>query len=612
MTNEEFETLAYKKSPKSTKRTTFQDELQAALSLRATKNTSLLHTQDSDDEDDFLNNLLKSRKKRSDVFKASKTKSRINDFEFSDSEDKQGRKTSFLKYQGTISLDGASQGQRGTMDSCPLSGEDDLQHNDAKLTDHQPTNDSSTLLSYQSDHAPLDSSFHSRKSPGPIWPESRLDNSGDTICQENPLDADIKCITSAGTEKETPRPKPRQRIVGLSLHATETTAEDAESLLAKPRQRIEGLSLHATETTAEDAESLLAISRPQTSPPLTLIDSNACNDITDGASLEIMTTVKSCSPHLTDGGAGGEGADSCASNGFTLADSTGQQRAKSASLEKFNQESADHSVAHVEVSRASSSQSKRSNSVRSKKVKSKYMGTLKLLDCKGFSDCQPQDADSLRAAVFQEWLKRKNEQSIESINKEKIWKEQKKKEEEEKKKDAAASYEAWKKKKDELLKAKATKEKNRMRKEQRVVKEVEEKRKAAEQVFDRWKRDQDHILREKCRKQREAERKHMLKKQEEEEERKRGSQSAFSNWCEKKTDALQKKVSTERLENKNRAEEHRYIQEEKDKMALEIFEQWLAKKDLQQKRQKEERRIQVILQDSPPPPWSPPNKTIQF
>lgn len=36
------------------------------------------------------------------------------------------------------------------------------------------------------------------------------------------------------------------------------------------------------------------------------------------------------------------------------------------------------------------------------------------------------------------------------------------------------------------------------------------------------------------------------------------------------------------------------------------------RKDLEQKRLIEERRIQEILGDSPPPPWSPPNKTIPF
>ncbi|XP_061840356.1 microtubule-associated protein 9 isoform X2 [Nerophis lumbriciformis] len=585
MTNQLFETLAFTKSPKTTKRTTFQDELQSALSARARKTSSLLCPQDFEDGDDFMS-LLKSRRNRSDAFKAAKSSSKINDFEFSDDEDKQGSKkrTSFLKSKGSPSLDEA---QQETTDSCKLSSEDDSRPNDQTLGDHhRPTrNNSSVSLSYQSDDVRLDSPFRSKESPALIRPESRMDNSGDTIYRETSSDADFKSV-SFGTEKETPTPKPRQRTVGLSLHATQITADAAECLLA--------------------------MSRPPTSP---LLEQDACIDIADAASPEQLATVRSCSPHLSDDGVGGRGADSRASNGITSADTTERQSAYFASLEAFN-ESADPSITPVQVkasdTRASSSQSKRVTSVGSKKVESKYLGTLKVLDSKDLRDSQHQDADYLRAAVYQDWLKKKKELTVESTNREKILKEQKKKEEEEKRKDAAASYEAWKKKKDEIFKAKAKKEKNKMRKEQRVVQEVEEKRKTAEQVFDQWKRDHDKILRDKWRKQREAEKKHTLKKKEEEDERKRGSQSAFSTWCEEKYDALQKKASTARVETRYASEEHRYVREEKDKMAMEMFEQWLAKKDVQQKRQREERRVQVILRDSPPPPWSPPNNTIQF
>lgn len=50
---------------------------------------------------DFLNELLKSRKKRTEAFKAGKTKGRINNFDLSDDQDKQGRtkRVSFLKSQ---------------------------------------------------------------------------------------------------------------------------------------------------------------------------------------------------------------------------------------------------------------------------------------------------------------------------------------------------------------------------------------------------------------------------------------------------------------------------------------------------------------------------------
>ena len=36
------------------------------------------------------------------------------------------------------------------------------------------------------------------------------------------------------------------------------------------------------------------------------------------------------------------------------------------------------------------------------------------------------------------------------------------------------------------------------------------------------------------------------------------------------------------------------------------------KKEREHRRQREERKIQAILEDEPPPPWSPPNKTIPF
>lgn len=109
---------------------------------------------------------------------------------------------------------------------------------------------------------------------------------------------------------------------------------------------------------------------------------------------------------------------------------------------------------------------------------------------------------------------------------------------------------------------------------------------------------------------------------------------------EKKTVVLHEKVLTKREESQKKAEEERYLTEERDKMALEMYESWLVsrtagithstakslrgvhvisplapqqlRKDLEQKRQREERRIQAILQDDPPPPWSPPNKTIPF
>ncbi|XP_061685830.1 microtubule-associated protein 9 isoform X2 [Syngnathoides biaculeatus] len=576
MTNQAFDLLAYSQSPKTTKRTTFQDELEAAISVRAGKTTSLARSERLDEDGfDFLDSLLKSRKSRCDAFKASRTKSKISDFDFADDDDDEGttKRTSFLKSAKRIPAEGDAMAPQHEADAASpfqITRADDLA--DKKdgvppLSRRPGDDDAATSPSERSDGAPPDlpPALRGGNSPAPVGPERRADASGPTPCEggaRTSSDAEVKRV-----EKETPKPKPRQRTVGPKLRVTEKSE-------ASP-----------------------------SAPPA----GDSGRDVADVSTLERIATG-SCSPNLPDG----RRDEWRASSGVTLGET---EEEVGASLEDSNQESREGVAAGVQNKsdvRPSSSQSKKANSVCAKKVESKYLGTLKILDCNVSQDCQPQSADFLRATVYQEWLQKKREKSSENSNKQKIVQDQKKKVEEEKKKIAAASYDAWKEKKDEMLKAKTREDRLRMREERIAVEKGEEKRKAAQRMFHQWKREHDHLLREKSRQQREAERKMALKKREDDEERRRDSQSAFSNWCEKKTDALCKKISTERQENKNKAEEFRYIQEEKDKLAMETFEHWLAKKDMQQKRQKEERRIQVILRDSPPPPWSPPNKTVQF
>ncbi|KAF3687644.1 UDP-glucose 6-dehydrogenase [Channa argus] len=193
-------------------------------------------------------------------------------------------------------------------------------------------------------------------------------------------------------------------------------------------------------------------------------------------------------------------------------------------------------------------------------------------------ESQPQAADSLRAAIYQEWLKKKKEtlrKNMQLKKKEEMLKEKMKMDQQAKKEDAVASYEAWKEKTTESFKAKAKEKQEMIRKEQKAFEEKQEKRQTAKQVFEKWKHEHDQLLKEKYRKQKEAENKFKLKKQEKEEERKSESQSAFSSWCEKKKHVVHKKVTMEHQELKNKAEEERYMREERDKMALEMYEKWL-------------------------------------
>ncbi|KAB5515582.1 hypothetical protein PHYPO_G00248590 [Pangasianodon hypophthalmus] len=85
-------TLAHTRSPKTSRRTTFQDELEAAVNERAVRNrvshfNSYAFNDEDDDDDDVLKELLKTRRKKIDMFKVSRTKTSISDFKLSDDEE---------------------------------------------------------------------------------------------------------------------------------------------------------------------------------------------------------------------------------------------------------------------------------------------------------------------------------------------------------------------------------------------------------------------------------------------------------------------------------------------------------------------------------------------
>uniref|UniRef100_A0A3B3W1Y7 Microtubule-associated protein 9 n=1 Tax=Poecilia latipinna TaxID=48699 RepID=A0A3B3W1Y7_9TELE len=590
MTDQEVRTLAYAKSPKTSKRTTFQDELQAAVSSRASKANAQQHfyfDDINDDEDgkhtpvcggkktdrDRLD-LLKFKnlqKKRIDAFKAGRSKATFNTFEFSDEEDKptKPKKVSFLKSHrsssnskdtsgsdphessndGNVHNDGNVQNEASLypQNSTNVSAENSqINPSSEKPTNGPLTKQTSSLSCQISDDAlslPLPSDGTVVESPGP---EEDKTNPGVKETSETPpVSAPHLCNTvSTGSVPEMPpKPKPRQRTLGL------------KSLLSQKKR--------------DEESEFQDFSRPQTS------------------SMSI--------PFSTD------------ASSFLSDDSKEQGRPYSSSFEEFN---VSQSVLYLTWTSCSHSKTpERSQSACSRKVESKYLGTLKVLDRKlSLQESSPQAPESIRAAVYQEWLKKKKEKSRENMRlkkKEELIKKQQKKS---KKEHANASFEAWKEKKAESLKAEAKERQNMIRKQQRENKEKEERRQSAIQVFENWKREYDQLLIERNRKQKVAESKQKLKKQEKEEERQRESKSAFSDWCDKKKDLLHEKLKREREEIKTKAEEELYLKEEKDKTAIETYENWL---DREQRRRKDERVIQEILRDSPPP-WNPPNKTIPF
>ncbi|XP_028307628.1 microtubule-associated protein 9-like isoform X2 [Gouania willdenowi] len=620
-------TLAYKKSPKTSKRTTFQDELQAAVSARASKTSTNQYSYYDDfeeDEDDFLNELLKSRKKKTDAFKASKKKAQFNTFELSDDEGRENRtkKVSFLKTQRNFSPQNnttVSESQDNEVADSSVVISNDL--NDSFSSKHSTkasdeiTRGENGFLDSTDAQKPEQNSGENMSSSLPDLTLSQTLESG--TAESSAVNSSVKLSASdvthmESTERLPPKPKPRQRTLGLISQTIQKPAE---------------------ESVAQD------VSRPHTSSTSIHLSSDTSSNV----------AVASSSPHCL----AGHYTESQSLSRSTSSHSESSQLIKlstvdSGSRDDFvpyhsKEQKTNHSTSHEEGNECSdpispvpktslndvkqfppginkgilntttqSSLCKTTWSVCSRKVESKYLGTLKILDQK----VSPQEteqlaADALRATVYQEWLKKKNEKSKEKMQlkqKEEMQKEEKKKEQEAKERDAVASYEAWKKRKADYFKAKAKEKQEMIRKEKEATLEKVEKRQSAEQ----WKSEHDDLLKEKYRKQLETENKLKMKKQEEDEERKNNCKSAVSNWCEIKKNVLQEQHTSQQKTLWNKKKEEQYMKEERDQMALEMYESWLARKDLEEKRQRKERVVQAILSDSPPPPWSPPNKTVPF
>ncbi|CAL8332819.1 unnamed protein product [Lota lota] len=646
MTNKDliYQGLAYSKSPKVSRRTTFQDELQAVVSARASR-TNADRYSFSDDLDDDENDFLKqlgSRRNRASAFKTGRSKAKVNDFDLSDDESKHGatkKRVSFLKTQrgrspleSTSPEDAPEKDQPDTLTGGP--------------SDHTPSpassvNKEDSAVRSGADHTSLRSSSLSRQtsdvsSPVPRSPltspsdggvdeaVSRASPPGDSQEERNAVGdqerqnsrspklrtGTVDTPSTAG--RPAPRPRPRQRPHGASPRAPESISADPQS----------SQSLHSTSTGS------LTHSTPV--PPMdgvTPKDRSPHGSECDGTmspssrSLSLPQSEQLNSLTRTT-------MDSASLDRLNSDDSKEHEREYSTSFEEFQKDlekqldpvSHRHSNGKVSDSRPSSSltrSSGRSRSACSSRVESRYLGSLKLLDHSS-APGQPQlDAgDSLRAAVYQEWLRKKQEtlkdQEQQKKKEDSLKEEKNKMDESDKKENALASFEAWKEKKSEALKAKAREKEALARKQQKAVEDLEEKKQMAIEVFEKWKKGHDELLREKYRKQKEAENKLKQKKLEKEEERKTNSKYAISDWNERKKNVIVEKVTIERKKSKTKAEEERSEKEEKDKMALEMYEKWLTRKERDLRRQKEERRIQAILQDTSPPPWSPPNKTIPF
>ncbi|XP_070625052.1 microtubule-associated protein 9 isoform X6 [Bos indicus] len=181
---------------------------------------------------------------------------------------------------------------------------------------------------------------------------------------------------------------------------------------------------------------------------------------------------------------------------------------------------------------------------------SHYLGTLRVLDQKPSQkqNTEPDRADNLRATVYQKRAAKREE--------------------------ALASFEAWKAMKEKEAKKIAAKKRLEEKNKKKTEEENAMRKGEALQAFEKWKAKKMEYLKEKNKKEKEYER---AKKQKEEEtvaEKRKDNLTAVEKWNEKKEVFFKEKEKV-KIHEKRKEEQKRAEKKEKDKQALEEYEKWL-------------------------------------
>ncbi|KAG9469485.1 hypothetical protein GDO78_020401 [Eleutherodactylus coqui] len=262
----------------------------------------------------------------------------------------------------------------------------------------------------------------------------------------------------------------------------------------------------------------------------------------------------------------------------------------------------------------SASQPKKSKASSQVSAKSRYLGTLTILDRSVNEDSGAVEAaDKLRATVYQNWLEKKkiflhelqkNKKAEAQLLKEKAIQENTMKKEE-----AMAAFRAWRAEKKKEIKLSQQQQRGEEEKKMGELQEIAHKKEECRKAFEKWKEAKEAYLKEKILKEKHTEKEEKRKNQKDITEKKRENMSAIERWNDRKEHVLKEKLK-QSVQEKQKLKTLQSEKEEQDKRAMEQYEQWLERKERQEKIQKKQKKLQVILDDDPPPPWSPPGKTI--
>ncbi|XP_069487422.1 microtubule-associated protein 9 isoform X2 [Ambystoma mexicanum] len=658
-------TLAYIKNPKSSRRTSFQDELQKAVNARISSQPTIKESEysdysdefnESDDDDDGILKKHFNTKATSGRMKSTISK----DFLLSDDEEETPKKISFLKNKKLIE----------SYDSYEWENKNN-ENTKQTTQDFWPENGKPNSSFFSEDQKENQSTNH---------------NEGGTKPVPIPKPRDHRIRSSRSDEglvlsDESFKPTPLQRnILRKGNHVEESRTDERSSSSRSSSSLSAPSSLTMLNDKSSEDKALLENFSPegcrQNSPPLPTPKLKSGLSLTENSPGDSMLTV---SPEGTFSSMKGAYIHKDTSHGkddgrnspsvLELMMATVYEQSKQQLIEntpperefdsymsskarhKVEQEFVDSSGQEAEPENTferhrntiqernlknkdeppekvnppstrslntTPQQAKKSSSTKSNTyntAKSRYLGTLTVLDNKQLlkNASDPEGADTLRAAVYQDWLEKKKVflQELQKIKKTEEEKEREKRRIEggAKKEEASASFQAWKAEKTKELKKNMLKVKEEEEKKRKELEHMAEKKEESKKAFERWREDKEEHLKEKIRKEKQAEMAKKRKEQQSVVEKKKENTMAFSKWAERKEDFIKSKKK-EKTQEKEKQEKERAEKEWQEKKAMEEYERWLEKKERNDKIVKKQKKLQVILEDEPIPPWSPPGRTV--
>ncbi|KAM9677350.1 LOW QUALITY PROTEIN: microtubule-associated protein 9 [Trichechus inunguis] len=641
MSDEVFSTtLAYTKSPKVTKRTTFQDELIKAITARSARQRS------SEYSDDFDSDEIVSLGDFSDTsVDKNSVKKKMNDFHMSDDDEKNSSRLSFLKTKKSSSdiIKGEPVSSvRNDEEVAPDGGEDTVVNsfsepqnkNQETEKEKMKVKPKSRILPIQSissgnlfgsENNSLDTDAHFKPSP---QPRSMLKKNSPGE-EKNILGEDKEVILGEELRSHSAPcslPKVEKRSFSEDLDpeglllTTPSSSSFKESLgdFFSPGSGEKTSITDQNEEFSENHDSLKSKENEENSFLIDFVPAALEKPKQSQVTADALEGEKEKAELMMDDDQTGDPL--LFKSHSVLISSSATESAKKAIEGRNikNKNSTNNRASSASGRLMTSAFLKKPGSIRktqSTTTSSHCLGTLKVLDQKPSQKqrIEPDKADDIRAAVYQDWLEKKNMylhethriKRIESENL-RIQNEQKRAA---KREEALASFQAWKAMKEKEAKKIAAKKRLEEKNKKKTEEENAVKKGEALQAFEKWKERKMEYLKEKSKKEKECER---AKKQQEEEtvaEKRKDNLTAVEKWNEKK-EAFFKQMEKVKINEKKREELKRAEKIDKDKQALDEYERWLEKKERQERIERKQKKRHSFLENEALPPWSPPSRTV--